>query len=51
MCPLLYTNTKCTKAKGNKRLHISKDFLEKRNESLKNISTPEGKILRMNRSI
>ena len=33
---------KCTKAKGNKRLHVSKDFLEKRNESLKNISTPEG---------
>ena len=25
---------KCTKAKGNKRLHVSKDFLEKRNESL-----------------
>lgn len=42
---------KCTKAKGNKRLHVSKDFLEKRNESLKNISTPEGKILRINRSI
>ena len=42
---------KCTKAKGNKRLHVSKDFIEKRNESLKNISTPEGKILRMNRSI
>ena len=42
---------KCTKAKGNKRLHISKNFLEKRNESLKNISTSEGKILRMNRSI
>jgi len=42
---------KCTKAKGNKRLHVSKDFLEKRNESLKYISTPEGKVLRMNRSI
>ena len=42
---------KCTKAKGNKRLHVSKDFLKKRNESLENISTPEGKILRMNRSI
>ena len=42
---------KCTKAKGNKKLHVSKDFLEKRNESLKNISTPEGKILIMNRSI
>ncbi len=42
---------KCTKAKRNKRLYVSKDFLEKRNESLENISTPEGIILRMNRSI
>ena len=47
-CP--YKN-KCTKAKGNKRLHVSKDFIAKRNESLKNISTPQGKLLRMNRSI
>ena len=47
-CP--YKN-KCTKANGNKRLHVSKDFIEKRNESLKNISTPQGKLLRMNRSI
>ena len=28
-----------------------KNFLEKRNEYFKNISTPERKILRMNRSI
>ena len=47
-CP--YKN-KCTKAKGNKRFHVSKDFIKYRNESLKNISTPEGKLLRMNRSI
>ena len=47
-CP--YKN-KCTKAKGNKRLHVSKDFIKYRNESFKNISTPEGKLLRMNRSI
>ncbi|MCI7029557.1 MAG: transposase [Clostridium sp.] len=31
--------------------NVSKDFLEKRNESLRNISTPEGKILRMNHFI
>lgn len=47
-CP--YKN-KCTKAKGNKRLHVSKDFVEKRKESLNNITTPEGKLLRVNRSI
>ena len=33
------------------RRNVSKDFLEKRNESLRNISTPEGKILRMNHFI
>lgn len=42
---------KCTKAKGNKRLHVSKDFIKKRKASLENISTPKGKMLRMNRSI
>lgn len=47
-CP--YKN-KCTKAKGNKRLHVSKEFVKKRKESLNNITTPEGKLLRINRSI
>ena len=47
-CP--YKN-KCTKAKGNKRLHVSKDFIKKRKESLNNITTPEGKLLRVNKSI
>ena len=47
-CP--YKN-KCTKAKGNKRLHVSKDFIKKRKESLNNITTPKGKLLRVNRSI
>lgn len=42
---------KCTKAKGNKQLHISKDFIKQRENSLINITTFEGKILRMNRSI
>lgn len=47
-CPY---KSKCTKAKGNKRLHVSKDFMKNRQKSLENISTPEGKLLRMNRSI
>ena len=41
----------CTKAVGNKRLSTSKLFLEKRAESLINITTPEGILLRINRSI
>ena len=41
----------CTKAAGNKTISTSKLFLEKRAKSLHNITTPEGKILRMNRSI
>ena len=47
-CPY---KSKCTKAKGNKRLHVSKDFVKKRKTSLENISTEKGKLLRMNRSI
>ena len=47
-CPY---KSKCTKAKGNKRIHVSKDFKRYRETSLKNITTPEGKLLRMNRSI
>lgn len=42
---------KCTKAKGNKRLYISKSFLEKRWESYKNILSKKGIQYRMNRSI
>jgi len=41
----------CTKAVGNKRLSTSKLFLEKQAESLINITTPEGILLRINRSI
>lgn len=42
---------KCTKAKGNKKLHVSKNFIKKREESHSNITTTEGTLLRMNRSI
>lgn len=42
---------KCTKAKGNKQLHVSKKFNRLRRCSLDNITSPEGIILRINRSI
>ncbi|MGL5870396.1 IS1182 family transposase, partial [Clostridium chrysemydis] len=47
-CPY---KSKCTKAKGNKRLQVSKDFKKYREKSQFNISTTKGKLLRMNRSI
>ena len=43
--------TKCTKAKGNKKLSVSKNFIKKRLKSLENITTSEGIMLRTNRSI
>jgi transposase len=42
---------KCTKAKGNKRLYVSKNFIEKRQESYENILSEKGTVYRMNRSI
>lgn len=42
---------KCTKAKGNKQIYVANNFLRLRNNSLKNITSPEGIVLRMNRSI
>ena len=41
----------CTKAKGNRRLQISREFLALRKESYDRITTDWGKTLRMNRSI
>ena len=42
---------KCTKAKGNRQIQVSKKFIEKREISLKNILSNKGIVLRMNRSI
>jgi transposase len=42
---------KCTKAKGNRKMQVSKTFIEKRAESLANITTEHGTLLRVNRSI
>ena len=42
---------KCTKAKGNRQMKVSKKFIEKRQVSYENISSEEGILLRINRSI
>jgi len=43
--------TRCTKASGNRRMQVSKTFVEKRQVSYENITTEEGILLRVNRSI
>lgn len=47
-CPY---KAKCTKAKGNRKLNVSKKFIEKRQISYENITSEEGVLLRINRSI
>lgn len=42
---------KCTKAKGNKRLYVSKNFIDHRQASYENIMSETGIKYRMNRSI
>jgi len=41
----------CTRAKGNRRISVSKDFIALRQESLERITSEKGKVLRLNRSI
>jgi transposase len=41
----------CTRAKGNRRLQVSKQFISLRQIALERITSPEGKMLRLNRSI
>ena len=41
----------CTKAKGNRKMQLSKTFLRQREQSLRNITSDKGILLRMNRSI
>lgn len=43
--------SKCTKTQGNRRMELSKTFMEERNKSYKNIMTDQGIKLRVNRSI
>lgn len=42
---------KCTKSKGNRKLQVSKKFVEQRSQSLERITSEKGILLRMNRSI
>ncbi len=42
---------KCTKAKENRTLQVSKKFIEQRAASLSRITSETGKVLRVNRSI
>jgi len=47
-CPY---KTNCTRAKGNRKIQVSKKFVEQRKSSLERITSPLGTLLRMNRSI
>ncbi len=47
-CPF---KKKCTKAKDNRKLQVSKKFIHQRKESLERITSEKGKLLRVNRSI
>lgn len=41
----------CTRSKGNRKMQVSKKFIEQREKSLENITSPMGILLRTNRSI
>ena len=41
----------CTRAKGNRRLQVSKEFIALRQAALERITSEQGKVLRLNRSI
>ena len=41
----------CTRSKNNRKMQVSKKFIEQRQESLERITSPLGILLRMNRSI
>lgn len=47
-CPY---KSKCTKAAGNRKMQVSKTFIEKRKISYQNIMSEAGILLRVNRSI
>lgn len=50
-CSECLYKAKCTKAQGNRRMQVSKTFVEKRMKSYENIMSKKGVLLRMNRSI
>ena len=50
-CSTCVHKSNCTKAQGNRRMQVSKTFVEKRQVSYENILTEKGILLRVNRSI
>lgn len=50
-CEGCFHKKSCTRAKGNRKMQLSKEFLRQRGQSLKNITSEKGILLRMNRSI
>jgi len=50
-CNNCLCKSKCTRAQGNRRMQVSKKFVEKRQISYANITSAEGVLLRVNRSI
>ena len=50
-CSQCQFKKRCTRAKGNRKLQVSKRFIAQRSASLERITSPKGIQLRMNRSI
>ena len=50
-CGTCSQKDKCTRAKGNRKLYLARDFIALRQKSLERITSPKGKMLRLNRSI
>ena len=50
-CSACPQKSHCTRAKGNRRIQVSKDFLALREAAQERITTDYGKMLRLNRSI
>ena len=50
-CSKCEYKSRCTRAKGNKQLHVARNFIRLREKSLENITSEKGIILRMKRSI
>lgn len=50
-CECCILKERCTRSKGNKRMEISRNFINSRAESAANITTAQGILLRINRSI
>lgn len=50
-CECCQYKKKCTRSKGNRKMQVSKKFIKQRKQSLANITSPIGILLRTNRSI